>query len=167
MVNSELIKDIALTWFCSTVADEAENGEGVLGENCNEIMRSQEDLMDTVPEFVVGYGLSVEPYLPIDLATEFVTALEKEWAGKLTLNELHEFDDKAIGRIALASMGHGVGPEDETETAEFLKEKGCQDTDYDSFVDVQSGTFNYVCKLNERLAELDKELHGSKKKRKK
>lgn len=120
-VTEDIAKEIALVWACDSIAQEAEEHEEIR----DDFVRSQMDIMDTVPSALEDAGLDIEGYLDIETAKDLIGKINKEWAGKLTVEELYnEFGESLPHLIALQSQGHGVGLEDEQEISDFLKEKG-------------------------------------------
>lgn len=88
--------------------------------------RSQENICDTVPGTFKEYGLSLDPFLPLDLVEEIVAECNKFWGSKLSIEELYEYDEKAAHDLILQAVGHGVSPNDDPNIAAWIREHGVE-----------------------------------------
>lgn len=114
---SELHKKAALLLLAEAAASQAESDfqENDTDENSyilEQMVRSQEDLMDTVPQAAEEHGLDINQYLPFKLVNEMDAAVKKNWG--LTLEELAEKinEDAALATV-LGMLGHGVSAWDD------------------------------------------------------
>ena len=92
--------------------------------------------MDAVPSFMEDYDVSVEKYLNklIPVAQEMVDKLNKQWAGKLTLEELEEeMGERVVHQFALGLLGHGVGMYDDMDVEKFMKDKGVEKPKFNAY----------------------------------
>lgn len=121
-----MANEIALMWACDGIASDAEN----YPELSRVFTRSQEDIMHTVPSALEDAGLDIQNYLATDKAKELLAAINKEWEGKLTVEELaEEFGDRVVSQIALQAQGYGVGIHDDSDIVEYLEAHGVEDFD--------------------------------------
>jgi len=106
------------------------------------------ELTQTVPDFISEKGFDIDTFVDSRLGYEIVKAYNEHWAGKLTVAELVEFDENAAYNLAMVAVGHGVSPEDDPETAKFMKERGVSSSSGPSFESPYDSAYNAIDKMD-------------------
>lgn len=122
-VDSLAVDLAAEILLVDAIASEAE-GMGAEGV-AEKMIRSQEDLMDTVPAAIEEHGFQMKDLVKraAPAVKEMLDEVEKD--SGLNVDEMHElFGDKAVTSLALMAVGHGVSPSDDPNVGAWLKEKG-------------------------------------------
>ncbi|RYZ92413.1 MAG: hypothetical protein EOP06_04310 [Proteobacteria bacterium] len=158
-MDSNLVRKVALVWVCSAVASKADEDDGnVFSMNRREIVQPQTDILESIPLYFESLGLSIDKWLPINKAEEFLIAVESSWDNKLTVEELDSFDNRSVSRLAGLALGMGISPEDETDTAEFLSERGVNCKKVSSLMEIEYEIDNFVWQMEEAIQIKEAEL---------
>lgn len=127
----EMIKHMKEVLLADAIASELENEyqeRDLPEELLRMVVRSQEDIMDTAPDFVREIGLdwdSEVAALDSEPYKKMIAGYDKLLGGKTTVEEMYsEFGDEIPYLLVMQSVGHGVGLDDNRAVTKFLKEKG-------------------------------------------
>lgn len=151
-----MLKDMAKVLLVDALASEQENddSETVL-HKVESLISSGCDLMDTVPLVFEAYGVILDKAID-ELVPEMgklVKAVDKTWAGKLTMAELATyFGNDVYTTIAMTSRGMGVALDDDRAISNFLKERDCAESVYDIYQVSEMAIINAVAGVEDALA---------------
>jgi hypothetical protein len=68
--------------------------------------------------------IDIKPFLPLEVVQQIVDNVNEFWKNKYSVEELHEYCQRASHRLILGRIGHGVDADDDTHIAEMFEELG-------------------------------------------
>lgn len=166
-VGSDVAKKIAEVWLFGGVADRIDDSDDDANVLSGKLRGYGRDVMDAVPSFMEDYDVSVEKYLGklLPVAQEMVDRLNKQWAGKLTLEELEEeMGERVVTQFALGLLGHGVGMYDDMDVEKFMKERGVSKPDFHAYEAEMTVSMDAADELLQAVKEKDGDEMGESRK---
>jgi hypothetical protein len=113
------------------------------GEGC-EIVQGMEYALEDL-------DIDIKPFLLLEMVQQIVDNVNEFWKGKYSVEQLHEYCQRASHRLILGQVGHGVTASDDPNIAEMFEELGIS-TPPSSHEGVHEQGENLARKVEETLA---------------
>lgn len=109
------------------------------------------EIVQGMQDGICDLEIDLQSFLPLEMTQKIVDSVNESWKGKYSVEQLHEYCERASHRLILGQVGHGVDADDDTDIAEMFKELG---------IEIPSGYYespyeqaeNLVRKVEETLA---------------
>lgn len=84
------------------------------------------EITQGMKDAVCDLEMDLKQFLPLEMTQEIVLRVDKFWKGKYSVEQLHEYCERASHRLILGQIGHGVDADDDTHIAEMFDELGIE-----------------------------------------
>jgi hypothetical protein len=127
---SEMIKSFATMLLADAFWSEWEDDEFVIDlitqEERETFRRSYAgsgcEVVQGLEYVIEDLEIDIKPFLPISLVQKIVDHVNNAWSEKYSVEQLHEYCQRASHRLILGQIGHGVTATDDPNIGEMFEE---------------------------------------------